>query len=201
MQRERLYPSYPTCASAASACGSQNTMSIAPYNAMAAAREARACSRRLIETVAAYTAPPLDAIPCGSETAAKQEVNKEGAMSCVRGGHPGYAAQRLAWTTIRDYDPKILVITPCSSGLEVITASLLRKPVREDNFGRSLAWGSSAYRNATALVPQCRRERPPRRSPARAWRRGTGARCGSMRVAPGGFPGHRGRAAGATPAD
>ena len=28
---------------------------------------------------------------------------------------PGCAAQRLAWTTIRDYDPEILVITPCSS--------------------------------------------------------------------------------------
>jgi iron complex transport system substrate-binding protein len=32
--------------------------------------------------------------------------------------HPGCAAQRLAWTTIRDYDPEILVITPCSSSLE-----------------------------------------------------------------------------------
>ena len=31
---------------------------------------------------------------------------------------PGCPAQRLAWTTIRDYDPEILVITPCSSGLQ-----------------------------------------------------------------------------------
>ena len=31
---------------------------------------------------------------------------------------PGCAAQRLDWKTIRDYDPEILIITPCSSGLE-----------------------------------------------------------------------------------
>jgi iron complex transport system substrate-binding protein len=31
--------------------------------------------------------------------------------------HPGCAAQRLEWQTIRDYDPDILLITPCSSGL------------------------------------------------------------------------------------
>jgi ABC-type Fe3+-hydroxamate transport system substrate-binding protein len=30
----------------------------------------------------------------------------------------GCPAQRLEWTTIRDYDPDILLITPCSSGLE-----------------------------------------------------------------------------------
>ena len=31
---------------------------------------------------------------------------------------PGCAAQRLAWTTIRDTTRRFLVITPCSSGLE-----------------------------------------------------------------------------------
>ena len=62
-------------------------------------------------------------------------VSLEGIHPLVAGGHwipemkvlaggrddlfsPGCAAQRLAWTTIRDYDPEILVITPCSSGLE-----------------------------------------------------------------------------------
>jgi iron complex transport system substrate-binding protein len=59
----------------------------------------------------------------------------EGITPLVAGGHwipelkllaggrdelfsPGCAAQRLAWTTIRDDDPEVLVITPCSSGLE-----------------------------------------------------------------------------------
>jgi iron complex transport system substrate-binding protein len=62
-------------------------------------------------------------------------VSLEGVNPLVAGGHwipelkilaggrddlfsPGCAAQRLDWTTIRDYDPEILVITPCSSGLE-----------------------------------------------------------------------------------
>jgi iron complex transport system substrate-binding protein len=62
-------------------------------------------------------------------------VSFEGLNPLVAGGHwipelkilaggqddlfsPGCPAQRLAWTTIRDYDPEILVITPCSSGLE-----------------------------------------------------------------------------------
>ena len=62
-------------------------------------------------------------------------MSLEGVNPLVAGGHwipelktlaggrddlfsPGCAAQRLAWTTIRDYDPEILVITPCSSGLE-----------------------------------------------------------------------------------
>jgi iron complex transport system substrate-binding protein len=62
-------------------------------------------------------------------------LSLEGVQPLVAGGHwipelktlaggrdelfsPGCAAQRLAWTTIRDYDPDILVITPCSSGLE-----------------------------------------------------------------------------------
>ena len=62
-------------------------------------------------------------------------LSLEGVNPLVAGGHwipelktlaggrddlfsPGCAAQRLAWTTIRDYDPDILVITPCSSGLE-----------------------------------------------------------------------------------
>jgi ABC-type Fe3+-hydroxamate transport system substrate-binding protein len=62
-------------------------------------------------------------------------VSLEGIHPLVAGGHwipelktlaggrddlfsPGCPAQRLAWTTIRDYDPEILVITPCSSGLE-----------------------------------------------------------------------------------
>lgn len=30
---------------------------------------------------------------------------------------PGCAAQRLPWATIRDYDPDLLIITPCSSDL------------------------------------------------------------------------------------
>lgn len=62
-------------------------------------------------------------------------LSLEGVNPFVAGGHwlpelkelaggrdelfrPGCAAQRLAWTTIRDYDPDILVITPCSSSLE-----------------------------------------------------------------------------------
>ena len=62
-------------------------------------------------------------------------MSLEGVNPLVAGGHwipelktlaggrdelfsPGCAAQRLAWATIRDYDPEILVITPCSSGLE-----------------------------------------------------------------------------------
>jgi iron complex transport system substrate-binding protein len=62
-------------------------------------------------------------------------VSLEGVNPLVAGGHwipelkilaggrddlfsPGCAAQRLDWTTIRDYDPEILVITPCSSSLE-----------------------------------------------------------------------------------
>jgi len=62
-------------------------------------------------------------------------VSLEGVNPLVAGGHwipelktlaggrddlfsPGCPAQRLAWTTIRDYDPEILVITPCSSGLQ-----------------------------------------------------------------------------------
>jgi iron complex transport system substrate-binding protein len=62
-------------------------------------------------------------------------VSFEGINPLVAGGHwipelktlaggrddlfsPGCPAQRLAWTTIRDYDPEILVITPCSSDLE-----------------------------------------------------------------------------------
>lgn len=62
-------------------------------------------------------------------------LSLEGVNPLVAGGHwlpemktlaggrdelfsPGCAAQRLAWTTIRDYDPEILVITPCSSGLQ-----------------------------------------------------------------------------------
>jgi len=62
-------------------------------------------------------------------------VSFEGINPLVAGGHwipelkilaggrddlfsPGCPAQRLEWATIRDYDPEILVITPCSSGLE-----------------------------------------------------------------------------------
>jgi iron complex transport system substrate-binding protein len=62
-------------------------------------------------------------------------VSLEGVNPLVAGGHwipelktlaggrddlfsPGCPAQRLEWTTIRDYDPEILFITPCSSGLE-----------------------------------------------------------------------------------
>ena len=68
-------------------------------------------------------------------------LSLEGVNPLVAGGHwipelktlaggrddlfsPGCPAQRLAWTTIRDYDPEILVITPCSSGLELPPAVL-----------------------------------------------------------------------------
>ena len=61
-------------------------------------------------------------------------LSLEGVEPLVAGGHwipelkilaggrdelfsPGCAAQRLEWTTIRDHDPEMLVITPCSSGL------------------------------------------------------------------------------------
>ncbi len=62
-------------------------------------------------------------------------MSLEGVNPTVAGGHwipelkllaggrddlfsPGCAAQRLDWTTIRNYDPEILLLTPCSSGLE-----------------------------------------------------------------------------------
>jgi iron complex transport system substrate-binding protein len=62
-------------------------------------------------------------------------MSLEGISPLVAGGHwipelkllaggrddlfsPGCAAQRLEWTTVRDYDPEILLITPCSSSLE-----------------------------------------------------------------------------------
>jgi iron complex transport system substrate-binding protein len=62
-------------------------------------------------------------------------MSLEGINPLVAGGHwipelkilaggrddlfsPGCAAQRLEWTTVRDYDPDILLITPCSSSLE-----------------------------------------------------------------------------------
>ncbi|ETX09101.1 ABC transporter substrate-binding protein [Candidatus Entotheonella palauensis] len=62
-------------------------------------------------------------------------MSLEGVNPMVAGGHwipelkilaggrddlfsPGCAAQRLEWAAIRDYDPEILLITPCSSGLE-----------------------------------------------------------------------------------
>jgi iron complex transport system substrate-binding protein len=62
-------------------------------------------------------------------------VSFEGVNPLVAGGHwipelkilaggrddlfsPGCPAQRIEWTTIRDYDPEIVVLTPCSSGLE-----------------------------------------------------------------------------------
>lgn len=61
-------------------------------------------------------------------------LSLEGINPLVAGGHwipelkilaggrdelfsPGCPAQRLAWTTICDYDPEILLITPCSSDL------------------------------------------------------------------------------------
>lgn len=61
-------------------------------------------------------------------------MSLEGVHPLVAGGHwipelkilaggrddlfsPGCAAQRLEWATIRDYDPEMLLITPCSSGL------------------------------------------------------------------------------------
>ncbi len=62
-------------------------------------------------------------------------MSLEGVNPMVAGGHwipelkilaggrddlfsPGCAAQRLEWATVRDYDPEVLLITPCSSGLE-----------------------------------------------------------------------------------
>jgi iron complex transport system substrate-binding protein len=62
-------------------------------------------------------------------------MSLEGVNPMVAGGHwipelkilaggrddlfsPGCAAQRLEWATVRSYDPEILLITPCSSGLE-----------------------------------------------------------------------------------
>ncbi len=62
-------------------------------------------------------------------------MSLEGVNPMVAGGHwipelkilaggrddlfrPGCAAQRLAWSTVRDYDPEMLFITPCSSDLE-----------------------------------------------------------------------------------
>lgn len=62
-------------------------------------------------------------------------MSLEGVHPLVAGGHwipelkrlaggrdelftPGCPARRLAWTTVRDYDPDILLITPCSSSLE-----------------------------------------------------------------------------------
>lgn len=61
-------------------------------------------------------------------------MSLEGIHPMVAGGHwipelktlaggrddlfsPGCAAQRLAWETLRDYDPEMLLITPCSSDL------------------------------------------------------------------------------------
>jgi iron complex transport system substrate-binding protein len=62
-------------------------------------------------------------------------MSLEGVNPLVAGGHwipelktlaggrddlfsPGCPAQRLEWSTIRDYDPEVLLITPCSSDLE-----------------------------------------------------------------------------------
>jgi iron complex transport system substrate-binding protein len=62
-------------------------------------------------------------------------LSLEGVNPMVAGGHwipelktlaggrddlfsPGCAAQRLDWSTVRDYDPDMLLITPCSSGLD-----------------------------------------------------------------------------------
>jgi iron complex transport system substrate-binding protein len=62
-------------------------------------------------------------------------MSLEGVHPLVAGGHwipelkrlaggrdelftPGCPAQRLAWRTVRDYDPDMLLITPCSSSLE-----------------------------------------------------------------------------------
>jgi iron complex transport system substrate-binding protein len=86
--------------------------------------------------VAALTAR-VDAVAATAARAAHRPrlLSLEGVHPLVAGGHwipelktlaggrdtlfsPGCAAQRLAWTTIRAYDPEILVITPCSSGLE-----------------------------------------------------------------------------------
>src|SRR5262245_39718453 len=75
------------------------------------------------------------AAPAGQGPHPPRLLSLEGINPLVAGGHwipelktlaggrddlfsPGCPAQRLAWTTIRDYDPEILVLTPCASGLE-----------------------------------------------------------------------------------
>lgn len=92
----------------------------APARALVAALQARVCAVTARATQATYR---------------PRVLSLEGIDPLVAGGHwipelktlaggrdelfsPGCAAQRLAWDTIRDYDPEILVITPCSSGLE-----------------------------------------------------------------------------------
>jgi iron complex transport system substrate-binding protein len=97
----------------------------------AAGAQDRAC------TLVASLAARIDAVTARAAQARHRPrlLSLEGLHPLVAGGHwipelkvlaggrddlfrPGCAAQRLAWTTIRDYDPEILVLTPCSSGLQ-----------------------------------------------------------------------------------
>jgi iron complex transport system substrate-binding protein len=90
-------------------------------------------ARRLVASLQAR----VRAVTCQATRARHRPrlLSLEGVNPLVAGGHwipelktlaggrdelfsPGCAAQRLAWATIRDYDPEILVITPCSSGLQ-----------------------------------------------------------------------------------
>jgi ABC-type Fe3+-hydroxamate transport system substrate-binding protein len=88
-------------------------------------------------TLVASLAARIRNIACQAEQTHSRPrlVSLEGIQPLVAGGHwipelktlaggrddlfsPGCAAQRLEWSTIRNYDPDILLITPCSSGLE-----------------------------------------------------------------------------------
>jgi iron complex transport system substrate-binding protein len=88
-------------------------------------------------TLVASLAARIRDIACRAEHARYRPrlVSLEGINPLVAGGHwipelktlaggrddlfsPGCAAQRLEWSTIRDYNPEILLITPCSSSLE-----------------------------------------------------------------------------------
>ncbi|MGE3536371.1 MAG: ABC transporter substrate-binding protein [Candidatus Tectimicrobiota bacterium] len=89
-------------------------------------------ARALVERLQAR----LQAIGTRAAQARQQPrlLSLEGVDPLVAGGHwipelkilaggrdelfsPGCPAQRLTWTTIRDYDPDMLIITPCSSDL------------------------------------------------------------------------------------
>ena len=97
-------------------------------NAAGAPDQARALVASLRERVHAVAARAAQA------QRRPRLLSLEGVEPLVAGGHwipelkilaggrdelfsPGCAAQRLEWTTIRDHDPEMLVITPCSSGL------------------------------------------------------------------------------------
>jgi len=106
---------------------------LASITAVGQAAGAQGCARTLVTSLEAR----IQAVASQAAHAHHRPrlVSLEGVNPLVAGGHwipelkilaggrddlfsPGCPAQRLAWTTIRDYDPEILVITPCSSGLE-----------------------------------------------------------------------------------